>query len=261
MQNKTYADVVTPILREAGEMLLPYFGKTEAVGQKSQSPSDVVTELDTRIEVFLAERLKKQDSSIAFVGEETGGSREQERFWLADPIDGTAHFMRGMPFCTTMIALIESGEVVFSAIYDFLRNEMYVAEKGKGATLNGRPICVSSRRLKDAYVSFETNIATAENREKMFALREKCVSFFQTICCGFEFALVASGKIEGRICLEPYGHDFDFAPGTLLVAEAGGVVANIGVSSYDFRNSNFLATNRVIYDELTTGKDAMFPLA
>ena len=80
------------------------------------------------------------------------------------------------------------------------------------------------------------------------------------ISAGFEYAMVASGKLDARISLDPYGKIWDFAPGSLLVAEAGGVVANIGSKGYDYRNFNFIAANPVIYKELTEGKNPLFPI-
>ena len=73
---------------------------------------------------------------------------------------------------------------------------------------------------------------------------------FNTISCGFELAAVASGKIEGRIVLDAYGDDYDYAAGTFLVSEAGGKVTNLGSDDYDFRNHSFIAANPVVHEEL-----------
>ncbi len=254
-----YTEKVLPILREVRSLLLPYYGNAGSVVYKSASPADVVTELDVRAEEFMKERLHTLDSSIAFVGEERGGDRTAKRLWLLDPIDGTAHFIRGLPFCTTMLALIEEGEVVFSAIYDFVSDIMYSAEKGKGATMDGKPIHVSMRSLKESYLGWETHLEKEKNLLIDQALRRRCVPI-KVLCAGYEFAMAACGKLEGRICLEPYGKDYDFAPGAFLVKEAGGIVANIGKTTYDYRNLDFLAVNPVVYKELTEGPDAIFPI-
>jgi len=74
----------------------------------------VVTKLDTDVEEFVSDELTKIYPDIGFVGEEHGGNREAARFWIMDPIDGTGHFIRGLPFCTSMIALVEDGHVNFS---------------------------------------------------------------------------------------------------------------------------------------------------
>jgi myo-inositol-1(or 4)-monophosphatase len=134
---KNYYLSIAPIIEEAGIKLRKGFGKTEAIAFKSDAHASAVTELDRSTEQFLAERLHKLYPEIEFFGEESGGNDKASQFWLVDPIDGTGNFIRGLPFCTTMIALIQEGQPVFSVIYNFMTKEIYSAEKGKGATLNG----------------------------------------------------------------------------------------------------------------------------
>lgn len=243
--------------RLAGEILIKGYGKIEVNTIKSKSPVDVVTKLDTDIENFIATELEKYDPSIGFYGEEFGIRKKSNKFWLVDPIDGTAHFIRGIPFCTTMIALVENGEVVLSVIYNFVTKELFEAEKGKGAKLNGVDIHVSDRSLQEAYLSVETKLAVEKNLKVYLALRETSI-MIHTVNCGYEFGLIASGKLDGRICLDPFGKDWDYAPGALLVSEAGGVVKNMGSDTYDYTNHNFIATNAKIYNELTKGPSALF---
>jgi myo-inositol-1(or 4)-monophosphatase len=249
-----YSRTVVPIVKEVGDELKQHFGQVEAINQKSESRVDVVTEFDRKTETFLAEKLRKDFPDIEFVGEESGGNEQAERFWLCDPIDGTEHFIRGLPFCTTMLCLIENGAVIFSVIYDFVRGDMYVAEKGKGAKKNNEPIHLRNRPLEQAYISFETRIENPHNLEILQGLQKKCV-LISTINSGFEYAMVAEGKLDGRIALEPYGGIWDYAPGSLLVSEAGGVSVNIGAGEFDYRNLNNLSVTPVVYQELTQGKN------
>jgi len=177
------------------------------------------------------------------------GGEKNNKFWLVDPIDGTLPFVRGIPVCTTMVALIENGEVTFSAIYNFVTDTLFLAEKGKGAWENDTRIHVSDRSLYSAIIKFETirESDTYDGFKKR--LYTKAIPF-DTIVAGYEFCLVASGKIDGRISLNPYGKDYDFAPGSLLVSEAGGIVKNIGSDTYDYRNTDLIATNEKIYQEI-----------
>jgi myo-inositol-1(or 4)-monophosphatase len=246
---ENYYSSVASIIEDVGKELAENFGKAEVIAQKTNSPGDVVTELDRKTEKIVAGRLKKLYPSIDFVGEEFGGNGNAERLWILDPIDGTAHFIRGIPFCTTQIALIEEGQVIFSIIYNFVTKEMFSAQKGMGAKLNGKPIRVSNRQLKDAYVTVETHRNKKENMDKFRAIGNRC-PILTTINTGFEFGLLASGKIEARVAFDPHGYDWDYAPGSLLVSEAGGIVKNIGNDSYDYRNHDFIASNREVYDEL-----------
>ena len=124
-----YSEKVLPIIKEAGVELRKFYGNAGSVKYKSAGERNAVTELDTKTETFLAEKLRKIYPTIDFASEEFGGDKTVERFWLADPIDGTAHFIRGMPFCTTMLALIENGKTVFSAIYDFVNDKIDLFQK------------------------------------------------------------------------------------------------------------------------------------
>ena len=158
-----------------------------------------------------------------------------------------------------MVALIEKGEVVFSAIYNFVTDTMYSAEKGKGAYKDGKPIHVSNRPLRHSFFVWETHLSVKNNAEILAKLEKKSCSFKVT-AAGYEFAMIAEGRIDGRVAFDPYGQDYDFAPGTLLVKEAGGVVANIGKTTYDYRNVEFIAANPVVFKDLTEGPEALFPI-
>lgn len=254
-----YADRALPIFRSVRGILLPKYGHAETVRGKSDSPVDVVTEVDEAVEAYLAQALERALPHISFVGEEGGGDRAAKQFWLCDPIDGTAHYVRGTPFCTSMLSLIDEGRVVFSAIYDFLNDKMYFAERGEGAYCEGTKLSVSDRPLHKAYLDIETKITNPENARIYHALRDRAV-VFKTISAGFEFMMIASGKFEARIQLDPWGEDYDFAPGSLLIEEAGGKVANIGSKTFDYKNLNAIMANPVVFKELTEGPDALFPV-
>lgn len=254
-----YSTKVLPILRKTRSMLWPHFGKAKIIKQKSSSAVTIVTQLDKDIETFVIKALKKVYPDIPFVGEECGGNRTAERFWLMDPIDGTQHFVRGLPFCTVMLALIEKGEVVFSAIYDFVGNKMYHAQKGKGAYCDNKKIKVSNRPLNQSYICWEAHLDNPENISTFNRLRDETV-LLKTISAGWEFAMVACGKLDGRICFAPFGNDYDYAPGALLVLEAGGMVANLGTNKYSYANTNFIAANPTVFSQLTTGQSAIFPI-
>lgn len=245
---------------KAGQELKQYYGNVETISKgDGSSIGGVVTKLDRQTERFLAKELSKFSADIGFRGEEFGVHSHANTTWLVDPIDGTAHFIRGIPFCTTMVALIEDGKVVMSVIHDFVRDDTYWAIRGGGAFCNDKRIFVSQRSLKQSLISFETKLEKPENYEKYLAVRGQA-GIIATINCGFEFAMIASGKLDGRIGLDPYGMDWDFAPGSLLVAEAGGVVTNIGKDTYDYQNHDFIIANAVVHKELTGGNNPVFPL-
>lgn len=254
----TYQDIVLPILRQNRELLLSGWGTAAVTHQKDESAVNVVTELDIAVEEHVSQELALAYPDIGFVGEEHGGDRTAERFWLMDPIDGTAHYIRGLPFSTSMLALIENGQVTFSAIYDFVQDDMYWAVRGGGAYRNEERLHVSDRSLAESYIGWESHIEHPENMELFMKIREKTI-LFKAVVAGWEYMMVASGKLDARITFDAYGKDYDFAPGSLLVSEAGGIVSNIGLDTFDYRNTSFIAANPRMYAELTEGPDAIFP--
>lgn len=245
-----YKNLVLPIIRKTRTISLPGWGCCEIIDIKNAHPASIVTETDGAVEDFLKKELYAVYPDIAFVGEENGGNRNAEKFWLVDPIDATGHYMRGLPFTTTMLALIDNGEVVFSVIYDFINDIAYWAEKGEGAYKNDERIYVSSRTLAESYVGVEIRAQEGRNNTLLKNLDRKMGSF-SSISAGWEFAMIACGKMDGRIMVDPFGKDYDFAPGSLLVKEAGGIVTNLGVETYDYRDTNCIVANPKVHTELS----------
>lgn len=239
--------------------LVAGLGATAVSSSKSTSPADVVTALDLETEKRLAELLGAFDPGISFRGEEFGGDESAETTWLVDPIDGTGHFVRGIPWCSTMISLIDRGEVVVAVINCFGTGELYSAAAGQGATVNGEPIAMSDRSLSECYLVAEINVSSPENLELTRRLQER-TGVLDVFAAGYPSAISAAGRLDGRVNVDPFGSDWDYAPGSLLIKEAGGIVANLGRDSYDYRNHNLLAVNRRVYEELTEGPDALFPV-
>ncbi len=249
------ANNVIEVVSKTREITLPHYGNIEAKGQKSEFAIDAFTEIDQKVEKHLQTELAKIVPDAGFVGEEFGGERGN-RFWLVDPIDGTGHYIRGMPMCTTMLALVDSGQVVFSIIYDFVNDVLYHAERGKGAYRNNEKISVSNRTIRGAYLSCEINSQKEANKALLSEIRSRA-NLINTLCSGYEFALVASGKIEGRLSYDGFGKDWDYAPGSLLVSEAGGIVRNFKSDTYDYTNLNLIASNPEVYKELVRSENSI----
>lgn len=260
MNNFFNYSYVLELIIKAGKNLKPRFGEIKGDGYKGGNAADIVTNLDIETEEFLARSLKKHYSSIGFRGEESGLKEKADMFWLVDPIDGTGYFVRGILGCTNMIALIDSKEVIFSVIYDFINDNLYYAQKDQGAYCNNKKIHVSNLSPKEGYLYLECNI-NKNTLSKFESLKKLSMILSSGYPPGFEYAMVASGKIEGRINFEPFGCDFDYAPGTFLVKEAGGIVTNIGSDKFDYTNLNSIAANEKIYKALTEGKNPIFPFS
>lgn len=235
-----YSEKVIPLMRALRTMLLSKWGKVD-VRYKEGARRSVVTDVDDRVEAYMSKHLRALFPNIPFVGEESGGDRSASKFWLMDPIDGTREFIEGKKGCTSMIALISRDKVVFSVVYDFCGDAMYSAEKGKGAYRNGVRIHASRKKTLDgAIIVLETNTDKEENRLLRYRLNAR-VPIIRSTIAGSEFIRTAMGEIDARINIDPYGHDYDFAAGSLLVSEAGGLVRNIGKKGFDYRNLDFYA--------------------
>lgn len=116
------------------------------IGHTHKSDYSQVTVLDIAVETDLKNKLSVAYPKIGFYGEETGQSGNSNTYWLVDPIDGTSSFVRGLPFCTNMAALIDDGEAIASVIYNFLTDDLYTANIGSGAFKNGERLQVNETR-------------------------------------------------------------------------------------------------------------------
>ncbi|MDQ3158732.1 MAG: inositol monophosphatase [bacterium] len=223
------------------------------IKSKEKDDNTIVTELDRKIEELLHTNLMAYDATIGFKGEEKGHRHEdqKETFWLVDPIDGTEHFVRGALYCSSMVALIHKGEPIASVIDCFAANQRFVAIKGEGATLNGKPIQVSkTKKLKRSLIEIETNTAKKANLEIWKNVRNEIFGYTNFVAAGWGYSRVAMGEIDARITKDGWGQDHDYAVGALLVSEAGGKVANIGSKTYDYKNLNFVASAPGIFGDL-----------
>ncbi len=159
--------------------------------------------------------------------------------------------MRGLPFATNMIALIDNGQPIMGIIYNFTLDEFFLAIKGQGAWCNGHPITVSGRPLGRSFVLFAGRVSEGGGCPHN-ELRELVGAQTRMNASGFEFSAIARGALDGAVLINSRAKPWDMAPTTLLVQEAGGRVENIDTpGSYDYRNSSQVVVgNPVNFDEL-----------
>ena len=136
--------VLESIVREAGVIAMRYFKDLDTVGVIKKSPRDLVTDADVAVEAFLKDALEKAYPQYGFWGEESGQTANQTNRWIVDPIDGTHSFSKGQYFWSISVALEIEGNLVAGAVYAPALDDLYIAEKGKGANKNGKAIVVSS---------------------------------------------------------------------------------------------------------------------
>jgi len=206
---------------EAGEFLQKSkFEKKEVYKDEGR---DIKLIIDQDTEKLIRTRLEK--SNIAILGEEYGGVISTEKFWVIDPIDGTANYFRGLDECCVSIALMEGDEALIGVIYNFNNNQMYVAIKDHGAFLNNKKISVSDIALKSK-ASIATGFPASETVESSINFLEHLKGWKKVRMFGsaaLSCAYVASGKCD--YYAEKGVYLWDFAAGICLVKEAGGNVA------------------------------------
>jgi myo-inositol-1(or 4)-monophosphatase len=245
-----YLPFMQGLAREAGALLLSYFGKV-AVEYKGEV--DLITEADRSAEKLVVGRIRKQWPAHDLIGEE--GSRVEtgsDFRWYVDPLDGTTNFAHGYPVFCVSIALEHKGERIAGVLYDPCRDELFAAEKGSGARLNGRPIQVS----KVQHLA-ESLVATGFPRHKRH--KNPNIPFYHQITlrshgvrragsAALDLCCVACGRYDGfwEFNLNPW----DTAAGVLLVEEAGGKISNFTGGPFAISSREVLATNSLIHDEM-----------
>ncbi len=255
-----FAGVAEEIAREAGALLRGFYERGVAMEYKGDV--DLVTEADRASEALIKQRLAEAFPEHGIYGEE--GTRERlagEYRWYVDPLDGTTNFAHGFPvFCVVLglerraagLAEDADGEMVAGVIYDPLRDESFVAERGRGAWLNGRPLAVSKTKTLA-----ESLTATGFPSQKRH--RSPNVHFYQEVTlrshgvrragsAALDLAYVACGRLDGywEFNLNPW----DTSAGYLLVEEAGGTVTQFDGGKFTLDSREVMATNGKIYGEM-----------
>lgn len=227
--------VVQDIFRQVRPLILGRAGHSKYKSKdRDGSP---VTETDIEVERTIQAAMAKHFPDVRVYGEETGYDENVTgTFWLVDPIDGTKSFIEGVPNFTSMAVLIQNDEAVASVIYNPSAQDMYVAQKGKGAYKNGVRLNLADVPLAKTAICKGRFI---DELTRMLAPKG--------ITCdtkpepgGYGFAMVAEGSAAARFNMLSRGYIHDYAPGALLVREAGGVILPIQEESYTYKTRSFV---------------------
>jgi myo-inositol-1(or 4)-monophosphatase len=255
-----YLPELEAIAREAGVLLMGYFKRRVTIEYKGDV--DLVTEADRASEKLIVERLQARWPEHGIVGEEgTRSEADAEYRWYVDPLDGTTNFAHGYPvFCISIALTRRDGQLEVGLLYDPTRDEMFVAERGNGAALNGEPMRVS--RTKTLSESLLGTGFPSHKRHKnpnihcyhQLTLRSHGVR--RAGSAALDLANVASGRYDGfwEFNLNPW----DTAAGVLLVQEAGGKVTRFDGSPFRLDSREVLASNDLIHQDLLTNFGEMF---
>ncbi len=235
---------ITEIVKEAGKIVLSAHNQENTVTAK-EGKKNFVTKYDVAVQEFLFKELGKAFPDAQFIGEEGENdfSTDSLRF-IIDPIDGTTNFMQDYRCSCISVALCNGNDVIAGVVYNPYTDELFSAEKGKGANLNGNRIKVSERPLSDGLALFGTSPYHPENTDETFALLRKVFDLSRDIrrsgSAAYDICTVACGRCE--VFFEKSLQPWDIAAGTLILKEAGGVALN-----YQGREISFSAPNDVVF--------------
>ena len=227
-------NIMIKAAEKASKSIIRDFGEVEKLQVLKKGPYDFVTKTDKHVEKILIEELSKTKKNFSFITEETGNikNKDKENIWIIDPIDGTINFLHGIPHFAICIALQSKNEIISGLIFDPIKDEMFFAEKDKGAFLNNQRLRVSKKNSLD---------------ECLFSSNHEGVKFSNlnmrySGCAALDLAYVASGRLDG------FFHNkinlWDVAAGTLLVQEAGGIVNDL--NKFKINNINIRASSASI---------------
>jgi myo-inositol-1(or 4)-monophosphatase len=235
--------------KQAGKILLNYYGKKEMVREKPNKT--FVAQADLESNRIIIKTIKKYFPEHSILSEETGFEGDKSDYkWIIDPLDGTHNFLHDIPLFGTSIALQRKNEVILGVMHFPALKLTAVAEKGKGAFLNGKKMKVSIKKdLKHAFLLFE--YALKNRKEKAKYLKKFVydpIDFRNFGSAIYDLMLVACGKSDGFIILWTY--PWDVAAGFIVVEEAGGKVTNLKGKKWNLKENKFVISNGGMHSKL-----------
>lgn len=235
MEQKNWIPALVDLANKAGQLIEIGFNSSKVVHEKS-SAMDIVTEFDTKVESLLIDEIKREYPDHLILGEEQeylnsngfGAFMPDKGYvWVIDPIDGTLNFASGIPLLAVSIALFYDGEPLAGVVYNPLIQEMFYAQKGKGAKLNNQPIRVKESESLDRSI-VAVSVARRKRDLELQKLIDRVGGMRALGTAAIALAYVAAGRLDAY--WEKDLKIWDIAAGVLLVQEAGGKIA---ISNYE----------------------------
>ena len=253
--NSANINVIVKACRKASKILIRDFGEIEKLQVSLKGPGDFVTASDKKVETILIEELQKARPNYSILSEEIGEINNDKSFkWIIDPIDGTANFLHGIPHFAISVGLEQEQEIICGIIYDPIKDEMFVAEKGNGSYLNNQRIRVSSRSKLEDCIIF-TGGPKKESEDRDLALKEYnnfsskiLIPIRKLGSAALDMAYVATGRCDGF-----WQRDlkyWDIAAGIIIVKESGGFVTDFNGENDYIQNKTILVGNSKINKEM-----------
>ena len=240
---------------QAGKIIMRFYSRLENLKIMSKGHNDYVSEADQQAESIIKDTLIKAYPTYKITAEESGSNDiESEYEWFVDPLDGTTNFIHGIPQFAVSIGLCKEGKPVLGVIYDPFKNELFCAEKGKGALMNDKKIRVSNcTSVKSAVfgmgIPYRKQDHSGHYIETLRTLMDaKCGSIRRLGAAALDLAYVASGRLDGfwEFNLKPW----DIVAGSIIVTESGGHVSDIENSEEYLNSGNILAANINLHQDV-----------
>tara|TARA_A100001011_G_C14225141_1_gene806254 strand:- start:227 stop:967 length:741 start_codon:yes stop_codon:yes gene_type:complete len=231
-------NIMIKAAEKASKSIIRDFGEVEKLQVSKKGPHDFVTKTDKQVEKILIEELSKTKKNYSFLTEETGviKNKDNDNTWIVDPIDGTTNFLHGIPHFAISIALKSKNELLSGLIFDPIKDEMFFAEKDKGAFLNNQRLRVSKKN------SLEECLFSSNSEGVKFSnLNMRCSG-----SAALDLAYVAAGRLDGYF--QNKLNLWDVAAGLIMIKEAGGIVNDI--REFEINNLYIRASSAVIYDKM-----------
>ena len=253
--NPIYLATAIEAVIRAGEVQMQHFGHEMRVDKKGAI--DLVTEIDLQIEREFRALIAERFPDHVVLGEEFSAADERHQIaeysWVFDPVDGTTNFAHGLPIFCSSLALEIHGQPVAAAVYDPTRRELFTAQRGLGAWLNGKPLRVSSAEtLMDALLCTGFPYTVQQKPEELIGLFGHFLSISRAVrrlgSAAIDLCYVATGRLDGfwEQRLSPW----DISAGALIVQEAGGVTTTVAGEPFNSRLGNIVASNGRIHDQM-----------
>ena len=253
--NSANINVMVKACRKASKILIRDFGEIEKLQVSLKGPGDFVTASDKKVEKILIEELQKARPNYSILSEEIGEINNDISFkWIIDPIDGTANFLHGIPHFAISIGLEHDKEIICGIIYDPIKDEMFVAEKGQGSYLNNQRMRVSARSKLQNCIIF-TGGPKRESKNRDLSLKEYnnfsskvLIPIRKLGSASLDMAYVAAGRCDGF--WQRNLNYWDIAAGIIIVKEAGGFVTDFYGKNEYIQNKTILVSNSKIDKEM-----------
>lgn len=248
-----YKKVAFTAAKVAGNIVSDFYGKKLRANVKGAAGKDFVTKADLKSEQAIISIIRKHFPLHSILAEESGAhTQDSEYTWIIDPLDGTTNFFRNIPFFSVSIALAKKDRVILGLVYNPILNELFFAEKGVQAELNGKKIHVSDRKTLSVSIlsqSFDySNDKRKDNFKNIKNIFFKVEGFRLYHSTELELCNVACGRTEGYMVSS--SNPWDIAAGAFIVEQAGGKVTEFNGSKWSYERPRIVVTNRLIHAEL-----------